>query len=355
LNVPDPNTAQINRYYTREFFHDVKKIMTPGAVISFGVSGGTEYASEKARDVSSILFSTLKSEFANILIVPGMKNYFLGSDEPLHIDIGRQIEIKKIPTTYVNKYYLDDAMLRERSAELLRQCTPTAVLNEDFKPAAYLLQGKFWSSQFEYSGWIFGAVALAVVSIVFRRINTINAGLFTAGFTISSVEVIVLIAFQIVYGYVYAVLGILIACFMAGLAAGAYLRPRLFSVVRIRHYAGSQIALALFVALLPVVLALTMRWRDSAAVVQLMFYIVSFIMAAVAGVEFSMASVLRTGETSSIVSELYGVDLIGSAIGAIVTAAFLIPLVGVLNSALIISVMNIASGSFALVKRKSFV
>jgi len=355
LIVPDPNTAQINRYYTREFFRDVKAIMMPGAVLSFGVSGGTEYASERARSVNSILFGTLKSEFANILIVPGMKNYFLGSDAPLNIDIAHQIEREKIPTTYVNKYYLDDAMLRERSSELLRQCTPTPVLNEDFKPAAYLLQGKFWSSQFEYSGWVFSIVGVMVLFVLFRRINTINAGMFTAGFTISSVEVIVLIAFQIVYGYVYAVLGVLIACFMAGLAAGAYLRPRLFPVVRIGHYTIMQMLLAILALLLPVILTLTMQLRDSAAVVQLIFYIVSFVIATVAGVEFSMASVLRTDKVSSVVSELYGIDLLGSALGAVITAAFLIPLAGVLNSALIISAMNIASGSFAFVKGKSFV
>jgi spermidine synthase len=355
LNVPDPNTAQINRYYTSEFFQDIKKIMTQDAVVSFSVSGGTEYSGENARNVNSILYGTLKSEFANVLIVPGMKNYFLGSDTVLHIDITRLIDAKKILTSYVNKYYLDDAMLRERSDVLLRQCTPVSMLNEDFRPVAYLLQGKLWSSQFEYSGWVFGIAGAVVLVVLFGMMNTISVGMFTAGFSVSSVEVIVLIAFQIVYGYVFAVLGILIACFMAGLAVGAYLRPRLFPVVRIGHYAGAQMTLALLALLLPAILGFTMEWRDSAAVVQLIFYIVSFVVATVAGVEFSMASVLRRGDVSSIVSELYGVDLIGSALGAVVTAAFLIPLTGVLNSALIISAMNIASGSFAFTQRKSFV
>jgi spermidine synthase len=354
VNLPDPNTVQINRYYTSEFFHDIKRIMAQDAVISFAVSGGTEYSGESARRVGSILYATLKSEFTHILIVPGMKNYFLGSDAPLHIDITRQIDAKKIQTTYVNKYYLEDEMLRERSNGLLKQYMPVSVLNTDFKPIAYLLQGQFWSSQFEYSGWMFGILGAVVLVVLFSRMNTISAGMFTAGFSISSIEVVILIAFQIVYGYVYAVLGILIACFMTGLAVGAYLRRRLFPAVSIEHYAATQIVFALFASLLPVILALTMQWRDIAAVVQMIFYGISFVIAAIAGLEFSMASVLRAGDTSSVVSELYGVDLIGSALGAVITAAFLIPLTGVLHSVMIISVVNIASGLFAFGHRKSF-
>jgi len=34
INLPEPSTLLINRFYSREFYNELKKVLTPGAVIS---------------------------------------------------------------------------------------------------------------------------------------------------------------------------------------------------------------------------------------------------------------------------------------------------------------------------------
>ena len=45
LNLPEPATAQINRYYTREFFLQVRSRLSPGGVFSFVVPSAENYIS----------------------------------------------------------------------------------------------------------------------------------------------------------------------------------------------------------------------------------------------------------------------------------------------------------------------
>ena len=42
-NVPDPTTAQLNRFYTSEFFEEVGEILAKGGVIGVTVSSSENY------------------------------------------------------------------------------------------------------------------------------------------------------------------------------------------------------------------------------------------------------------------------------------------------------------------------
>ena len=46
IHQPDAWTAQLNRYYTREFFLDLKKILAPGGVVALRLASAENYASE---------------------------------------------------------------------------------------------------------------------------------------------------------------------------------------------------------------------------------------------------------------------------------------------------------------------
>ena len=177
---------------------------------------------------------------------------------------------RRIRTQYVREYYIPFRMSPDRMLDLQLQIEPQPAtpINRDFTPIAYYFDVVLWSSRF-HSHWRelleslarlrFGAVAgavalglfgLALVAALYERLRIARhrgSGVFTSpqdgdvksplhrhnatvglcvaamGFTLLGLEVLLLLGFQALYGYVYQQLSILVAVFMVGMAAGAWL------------------------------------------------------------------------------------------------------------------------------------
>ena len=225
INLPEPSTIQINRFYTSEFFHLLKSRLNPGGVISLGLQSTSDYVSGNAAQLNSTIYQTLQSVFTNVLVLPGQKNYFVASDARLRYDIAGMIKERGIPTQYVNQYYLDDELQKERSKFIVAQLTKSRGINHDLRPIAFFLQIKCWNSFFRDNYLVIGISLLVLFLIIGLSINSISLGLFSGGYTASSVEIILLIAFQSTFGYVFQMAGVIITLFMMGIAAGSYLQP----------------------------------------------------------------------------------------------------------------------------------
>jgi spermidine synthase len=350
INLPDPGTTQINRFYTVEFLHDLKLKLTAGAVVSYAVLPAQEYVSGEAGGINSIMYNTLKEEFQNVLIVPGMKNYFLASDNPLDIDITRLIDLRGIPTSYVNKYYLDDRMLRERSGQISATLLPGAPVNRDFEPVSYYRQLLYWLQYFRYDVWIVMAVCLIGFLFVSMKFNPVNCGIFTGGFAASSVEILLLIAFQIIYGYVYQMIGLIVTVFMAGLAIGSLCQNKLFPTRDTGNYARIQFCIGSYSIILPLVFVILKNVSLPGILVALIFSILTLVVALFIGMEFAFAVKLKKENIGSVASELYGIDLFGSAAGALLTAAYLLPRFGVVRVSIGVGILSILSGIIFLLR-----
>jgi len=72
-----------------------------------------------------------------------------------------------------------------------------------------------------------------------------------------------------------------------------------------------------------------------------LFFILIMIFSILAGVQFKISSLLSTQQPGKLAGKLYAADLAGSAFGALLMAAFLLPLLGVDWSCLILGVMNL--------------
>jgi len=354
INVPDPGTTQINRFFTVEFLHALKTKLNEGAIVSFGLLSAEEYVSDKARRINSIMVNTLKTEFRNVLIVPGMKNYFLASDSTLDIHIARLSEQRGLDNTYVNQYYLDDRVLQQRSDYITSGLSMNAPLNTDFTPVSYHEQVQYWLSYFKFSSWILGALCAVAVAVVGVKLNPITFGVFTGGFAASSTEVLLLVGFQILYGYVYQMIGLIVTVFMAGLALGSFYVYKTSAKSGVAGYIRVQFSIGISSALLPVVFIILQGVTASTFLIHAIFFMLTFIIAALIGIEFAGASRLQRGKTASVASELYGVDLIGSAIGALAVTAYLIPMLGVIKVSLLVALLSFASGVVTLVNRRKY-
>ncbi len=354
INLPGPNTAQLNRFYTVEFFRELRQKLNPGAVVSMGLLETVDYIGEEGREINSIMFNTLKTAFRNVLIIPGLKNYFLASDIDLRTNISNLIDKRRIPTVYINKYYIDDNILDQRSTEIHKTLNKNTHFNEDYNPISYYRQLRYWLSQFEY-GWWFIITAVIIFTIVLViKTDAVTAGMFTGGFSALSIELILLFSFQIVYGYVYQMLGMIIMVFMGGLVIGSLYGQRLISTPGMKTYAGIQFCIALYSILLPIFLLFIKTATLSPITLQVVFLLPAFLLAMLIGLEFFTATKIKRGTAAVVSARLYGMDLFGSAIGALLTTTIFVPLIGLIKVCLLIALVNVISGCIAVINRDKY-
>jgi predicted membrane-bound spermidine synthase len=182
--------------------------------------------------------------------------------------------------------------------------------------------------------------------------NFINTGIFVTGFSASAIEIILIIAFQVVYGYTYQMMGILITFFMAGIFIGSVF---LIGSVKIfiRNYSIIQYLIGIF----SIVVALVLYFIKATDIPNLLVYIIFATLVTIIGVltglQFSLASKIKAISYSRIASSTYASDLFGAAIGAIAVSAFLIPLFGIIKVSLILAILNFITGLYILLKLRS--
>ncbi len=354
INLPDPATAQLNRFYTLEFFGELKHVLNEGAVVSISLLPAAEYQGSEARRLSSILAMTLHHVFANVLIVPGERNYYLASDRPLDIGITRLIDERAVSTVYVNHFYLDDRLIAQRSGEMTSAIDTSAVINRDFTPVCYYRQLAYWLSYFGFSPGPWLATAGFALLLLLGRFSAVGAGIFAGGFAASSVEIVLLVSFQVLCGSMFQMTGIVITAFMGGLAAGALLARTVVRRPGIDSFILVQFALSVICLLIPVLLLWLQTMISSPLLVQCMITAVAFAAAVLTGTGFGIATRVRRGGPSAVASELYGLDLFGSALGALFVSVYAIPLFGLMSVSLLAGVVSAGGGLLCLLVRRSY-
>jgi len=352
INLPIPITAHINRYYTTEFFNELKEVLNQGGVVSTSLASTGNYMSDESLRLSTVIYNTLNQEFQNVLIIPANRDYYLASDHELTLEVVKKVSEKGLDNEFFNEFYLKDKILRYRSEHLMRILMNNNVLNEDYKPVVYLQQLILWLSYFRINYKV-PLIVFAVVLLLFLTlIKPVNLGMFTTGFTASSIEFILLIAFQTLYGYIFRMTGVIIMVFMAGLALGALYFGRRIKSVNMKNYIRIIVAVATFTLIMPLVLYLMQGTDLHGMVYKAVFVMLTLLISTLVGIQFYMGSKLHAGEVGEVAGKLYSADLIGSALGILMISAFFLPMFGVLNVCFFLVGLNILSIIIILVRIK---
>jgi spermidine synthase len=347
IQLPEPSTVQLNRFYTRAFYQQLKEQLREGGVVGFSVSGSANYMSEEERELNGSLFHTLKTAFSHVIIIPGTKLYYVASDEPLSYQVASMAEKRNLNNDYVNPYYLDDELIQRRGEKLLKDLPQAFRINRDFKPITYYLKVRQWLSYFEINYWLPLLVAGFFILYILVRLHPVNLGMFSAGFAGASIEVVLLVAFQILYGYVYSMVGVIVTVFMAGLAAGTWYREKIIPGVSLPLYYRLLWAMGGYTLLLPLILSGMRHWSAPPFILHTIFVVLMFAASMLTGMVFSLASHLRLRRWITTASEIYSVDLLGAGIGTFIVSVYLIPLLGLLNVLVIVAAVCLLAGLLA--------
>ena len=385
LNLPDPYTAQLNRFYTLEFFTAAHRRLREDGVLCFSLSSSENYISEELAVFLSSIYSTLKSVFKNIKVVPGDTAYFLASSgqEVLTLDhntLAKRLKRHSIQTQFVRDYYLFSKLSEERLAYMNDRLRAghRVRINRDFSPISYYYDMVLWSTHFNNNlklflkrltnNALFTAAAFVYIAILScglfwkRRKNakgSVLVAVATTGFSEIGFQLIVIIAFQVLYGYLYYKLGIIITSFMIGLGAGGFIMTKRLDSLKdpYREFTKVQAAICLYPLLLPVVFYM-LHVTESGLLKNLGSSVIFTLLPVVAGVmgglQFPLANKIcfeREERLGRVAGLNYGADMVGSCLGAILISAFIIPVAGITAACLMVALLNASSLAILVVNK----
>ncbi len=343
VNMPDPSTSQINRFYTAEFFREVKSVLAPQGVLGFACGRYENYINTQLAQMLASAHRTLRETFVNALVLPVARVSFLGSDGPLHSDVAARIEQQGIHTRFVNRHYLDATLTPDRLADIQRAIAQPAAVNRDFNPVLYFQHCTRWLSQFPVHTRAWAVLPLVVLAVYLSRLTPPTLTVFTGGFAASTLEVVLLLVLQTLCGSVYQMMGMVVTAFMGGLVLGAWTADRSLRHLRTSGLAALAAGIASFAALLPLMLVPISALNRSGSVgwVEASLGLLTFVLASLVGMEFPLAGGLATpGTLGHGARRVFAADFIGASLGAFVAGGLLIPIWGVTALCLLTAGLN---------------
>ena len=392
VNLPAPQTAQLNRFYTSDFFREAAEKLADGGVFSFQLHAAEEYLSPDLSAFLRCVVKSLQEAFPVVRTIPGDTVHFFAAKREGVLaadpnELLSRLRSRHLRTSYVREYYIPFRMMPDRVADLAQkiQPRPDTPVNRDLAPIAYYFDVALWSTQFnrEYQS-IFESIAqmrfgrlvalaaalLLGLAAIFRcwprpaaRVRA-SAGfcIALAGLTMISLEVLLLLGFQAIYGYVYHELAILIALFMTGMALGSWWRLRstarsaraLTPRAGLMWLAGLQVLAAVAPVLLYLFFSSLAGIRSSGMLMfvsQIVFPAMALLAGVLGGYEFALATEVFFADAQvpqAGIGMLYGIDLLGACLGTLLLSAFLLPLFGFLKAALFIAVVNLVPALLAV-------
>jgi spermidine synthase len=341
IHVPVAQNALLARLSTRECITEARRALAPGGLLAVVTPGSDAHLDPAARLRHASLWSALAGAFPTVGVAPGGDTIFWASDDPVDARaevLAARLRERGLYPLQIGSAWLFDRLLPFHAASYRRTLAATAAFdNRDFRPVVYLfglVEGlEQWSPRLgrtalaivTASGWgwaLVVAFGLALMLVLMGRGRRAPGfAVAAAGAAGMALELVLLLGFQALVGHLYHAIGVLLAGFMVGMSAGAWQARRWLQAPR--ALAWLLAAAAAMAALVSLVLALGARW-PSAAPPLLLAAIVA--VGATTGAIYP-AAVARSARAHAAAS-LYGWDLAGAAVAALLVSLVALPLFG---------------------------
>ena len=376
--VQEPSSLQANRFFTREFFSLAKERLNKGGILVLGLPGSLTYANDELRDLNSCIFNTLGSVFSHNRVIPGDgRNLFLSSDSRAiaqidKVQIIERLGQRNIAAEVIVPWHIENKLhpgWQDWFSRFLEGSSRR--VNTDFTPVGLFYSIAHWNAVFAPSlRGVFSqierisvrgiALLFAISWLLYFIFRPRNRHFFRGGITLSIIttglagmmfDLMIIFAFQSIYGYVFSWIGILVASFMAGAAGGALLTTTVLG--RIRNHFNvfkiTELAIICFAIVFPLVfLAVPTGPGGSEAyfLFKILFLTLSFISGFLTGAQFPLANKLYLGESRNLsrtAGLLYASDLLGGWFGGIAGAVVLLPVLGLTGTCLTVALLKVTS------------
>lgn len=381
VNLPYPATLQLNRFYTQEFFHAARQVLTVDGILVVTMPGSLTYLGDELRTLNAMLQRTLYAAFPHVRPIPGEVTLWLASlsnelapgslDEPIARWQALNIETSMVTASHVH-LKLDQRRLDWFQESLSGEWpSPPARINRDLQPVGLLYGLSYWNALFSpamsraYA--LLGGLDLSTVSVpilasflalaAVARLSrkgtkiAIPALIGATGFAGMTADLTVIFAFQVLFGYVYQWMVLLVAVFMVGLAAGSLMTARKLSGGSEGRPSLLKLEMAhiLYWIMVPLVLTFLHARMGQQLVItstQVALPLLNGVAGFLVGAQFPLANELLQQEsetTGRSAGFLYAADLAGAFLGSLVVSVVLIPVLGIVQTCYLVLIIKLGS------------
>jgi spermidine synthase len=269
----------------------------------------------------------------------------------------------------VRDYYLFSKLSPERveyAESTIKEKVPV-VLNRDFRPISYYYATVFWGTQFDApffrrfltslkggNIWLVTILFCALFAVIClagrqrRNKRAVLLAVATTGFAEINFQIVTILSFQVIYGFVFYKLGVIITSFMVGLAFGGWIIAKYMPRVKddLKLFSWTQVSICLYPLILPpLFLAFSRSGSDTVSWwgTNVVFPFLPVIAGIIGGIQFPLANKIyleQRSEMGRVAGLTYGLDLLGACLGSLLAAAFLIPILGIFQTCFLVAFIN---------------
>lgn len=377
INLPNPSTGLVNRYFTDEFFGQVRRHLKPDGVVATHLKFSADSIPEPLGHLGASLYKTIQHQFNSVVILPEETLFMLASGSPLTND--PQVLVRRLQARGIRSYFLPSpAIVYRYTTDRIGKTKDVFVsdkrarINADMYPQGYLYNLIYWFSIFHQG---LASMLAFVIQIKFifvlilaiglilavsragkpssRTKSLLIAAMATGGFSLMSAELTIIYGFQVFYGNLYYKIAWIIAAFMAATAAGTFWgnkNQETDFTKLVRCHAGIGVYFLVWYFLM------WFSGQSGHLPLQEIWIILGAGIGVLVGWEFTYVNKLlfsgQNPQDSGQLGTIYAADLFGSCLGALAVSVFLIPVYGVYKTLLFLIIINILLAAVLFIHRK---
>lgn len=374
IDLPPPATTQLNRFHTLEFYSLLRQSLGPAGMLAVNLLPMETYSAGESGRYNALIFHTLKKLFNEIVISTGPRPILFASGTPGIVSASPAILAERFAAYHLRPVnlarlfpYLHEPGANRTFIKRLDQFDKT--INLDNRPLGYYLYNRLigWYSGsgiapilniLENAGgrlWLIplliAVIPMGAIRVFAGSCNSIRFILrwsaALAGFACMTLEVLLIHLFQNRFGIVYHTIGIIVACFMAGVAVGAAATPKAAIVKDLRPMQTSRLCLRFLMISIPAFILPMIRnalFLNPVMILFLVFFtgfsLGGFIPTAI------RLDCSRSVPTASAAGAINAADHLGSACGAFLSAVIFLPLLGFSGTAYLIMGISLSAALF---------
>ncbi len=400
VNLPEATSSVLNRYYTLEFYEQLKKSLRPEGVLAVRVTAGENIMGTELINLGASIRLTLRKVFSQFVLTPGEESWFIASDSESLTPDPATLRDRFASIEGAESVLSPDALLSvylpDRAAAALESYSSAdlpahLLLNRDSRPLTHLYSLLLAAKQsgapltrFVKHLALAGPFVLVIpilVFVVLRAFYIIRTGagttkssfdssflVFSAGWTGIGTVVVLMYLYQTYFGSLYLHIGVISSLFMAGLTIAATLIRRLPARTVCADEGGASLPQMLLFAVIavhtliigaiaflppeewgPAANAGEVPWQSA----HLMFAAAFVLCGLCAGCYFPIAArrLADAGfEAGRAGSKLETADHLGAAAGGVVTSLVLVPVLGTKATLLVFVLLILANAPSAALR-----
>ncbi|MFZ5864811.1 MAG: fused MFS/spermidine synthase [Thermodesulfobacteriota bacterium] len=370
VSAPDPVSAFWNRYYTMEFFRAAAAGLAPGGVFATRVTAAENFWGSEVASYAGSVFHTLKRVFADVVATPGDETQFLASNavNALSLDpeelASRYRRFKDQP---FDPKGFETLLQPERTAFVRKELEKSPVLiNTDFSPISASLALMLWG-RFSGTGSLEllntirrGGLAFFLIPLMFffgarlifrarwgprdgkeRRFQILLA-MFAVGSAAMGLQIVLMYAYQSLFGHIFERVGIFIALFMAGLTVGGAVMR--YALSRVGKVTTVIVPMLFVMAVVCIATPTVFRLLEHQGphTIEVVLFGLALVSGILTGGVFPLAASAHlrlTGDPGQTSGHIDAADHYGAAIGGALSGTLLVPLLGIGNACLVLTIL----------------